>query len=88
MNLTPEQIESLGKVTVQIVGAIGAVIATVVSGVVAYWTYRTRQDTHFLGDKIREVNGEPLQYRYDPDRRNVAIAEADKAAKPEGANGQ
>lgn len=83
MELTPEQIEALGKVAVNVVAAIGAVLATVASVFTAYWTFRTRRDTHHLGDKIRGVTGEPLQYRYDPERRNIARAEqeVDEALK-------
>jgi hypothetical protein len=70
LTVTPEQIEAIGKVVIGIIASVGAIVSTIT----AYWTARTRRDTHYLGDKIRSVAGEPLQYRYDHAKRDVAKA--------------
>ncbi len=75
MEPTPEVIEAIGKAAVGVIAAIGAVVATVASAVTAYYTFKNRRDLHIAHDRIRDIVGEPLQYRYDAERRNTAIAE-------------
>ena len=72
MDLTPEVIEATGKALVAIIAALGAVVATVVSGVTAYFTFKNRRDLHIAHDRIRDIKGEPLQHRHDPDARAMA----------------
>jgi hypothetical protein len=86
--LTPEQIEAIGKTMVNVIAALGAVCATVAGVFTAYWTYRTRRDTHYLGDKIRTITGEPLQYRYDPERRDMSWPHKDEKKDPTSRTGE
>jgi hypothetical protein len=69
MDLTPELIDAFGKTAVSIIAAIGAVAATIASAITAVYTFRNRRDLHIAHDRIRNLKGEPLQYRYDPNKR-------------------
>lgn len=68
MDLTPEIIEAIGKAIVGVVAAIGAIVATIASAITAYFTFKNRRDLHIAHDRIREIKGEPLQHRNDPNR--------------------
>lgn len=82
MDLTPDQIEAVAKASTQVIAAFGAVIATITSAIVGYFTYKNRRDLHIAHDRIRDIKGEPLQHRQDPQNRAPGTITKPKTGEP------
>ena len=73
MELTPDTIKAIGEAAIGVIAAIGAVMATLASAITAIYTYKNRRDLHIAYDRIRQINGEPQQFRYDSSKRIATL---------------
>lgn len=80
MDFTPDHIDAAGKALASIIAAIAAAAATLFSAYGAYVAKRgrrelevTQRDLHIAHDRIRELKGEPLQYRACPESRKLYV---------------
>jgi hypothetical protein len=83
VQITPELLESGSKAVALIFTAIGTLFATVLSAVNAFYHVKRKREIDLAFDRIRELNGEPLQYRYCKEKRKAAAAEAVKTPPEE-----
>ncbi len=69
MNLTPEQIEALGKILIGVISAFGAIIATIASAVSGFYTWKNRYEIDKLYAQIYRPNadGTPGTMREHPE---------------------
>lgn len=68
--MSPEIIQIIAKASVEVVSII---TASVVGVFTTYLTLKNRRDLHIAHDRIREIKGEPLQYRYNSEKRKGAL---------------
>lgn len=68
MDLTPELVESLGKASAGVIVAIGGIIATVLTAVTGYFTWKTRYELDRLYAKTYrpKEDGSPGKMRRHP----------------------
>jgi len=86
VQVTPELVAAVGKVAVDLVGAIGTLIATVACVILGRKVKKTTRDIDIAHDRIRELRGEPPQQRYLNPRPIVvqAASTPEQAEKPAG----
>ena len=93
MEVTPELVDSIGKAAGVVIAAVGGIIATVITGVTAYFTWKTRYELDKLYASTLRANedGTPGPMRKHPEAivklftrepRTANTVESEDDAKP------